>query len=419
LSLDGPRRLRLPDARDREAKAQALHLWQQDRAALLPRQPFLARLALQLELVPVVDDRLETAATDGSRIFVKAPWLLGLDAEERTFVLAHEVWHCALGHFVRGVPGDLDGWNVAFDHEVNALLRRDGIALPEDAVYFPPCEGWTAEAVYAVLKDASLLPERGHLADQHPNQPDEATGEESTFDPDYAPGQLRDAAARGPVRIAAAARGLIEAGVSLPPHVRAIVERSACPTLPWTTLLASFVSQAVGGGASWLPPSRRHVWRGHHLPSRRQPRLEICVAIDTSGSTKPYLPAFLTELSGIAGSFGDFRLRVLQCDCRVIGDDTYSAAAPPDPEGFELSGFGGTSFLPVFERLAQGEAPRALVYLTDGWGEAPEKPAPYPVLWVLTPEGDPPCAWGQVARMPREAIIRGGTAVLRDPRGSR
>ena len=57
------------------------------------RQPFVAMLAMRLDLVPVVDDRLDTACTDGERIFVDARFLHGLSAADRAFVLAHEVWH--------------------------------------------------------------------------------------------------------------------------------------------------------------------------------------------------------------------------------------------------------------------------------------------------------------------------------------
>ena len=41
------------------------------RAKLLLIHPFTASLALYLELVPIVDSRLKTAATDGSHIFLQ------------------------------------------------------------------------------------------------------------------------------------------------------------------------------------------------------------------------------------------------------------------------------------------------------------------------------------------------------------
>ena len=83
------------------AKSQARTLCEADRAAWLMSQPFLAHLALQVEIVPVVDPRVPTAATDGRSVFCSAPFMLGLTEADRRFVLAHEVWHCALSHIPR------------------------------------------------------------------------------------------------------------------------------------------------------------------------------------------------------------------------------------------------------------------------------------------------------------------------------
>ena len=57
----------------------------------------------------------------------------------------------------------------------------------------------------------------------------------------------------------------------------------------------------------------------------------------------------------------------------------------PDPEGG-----GGTDFRPFFERIAKGydtSTPLVSVYLTDGYGEFPDVPPAFPILWVVTPGG--------------------------------
>ena len=57
----------------------------------------------------------------------------------------------------------------------------------------------------------------------------------------------------------------------------------------------------------------------------------------------------------------------------------------------------GTSFIPVFDYVrSHGMRPDVLVYVTDGYGDAPQKAPPYPVLWVLTSDGTEKFAtWGQ------------------------
>ena len=42
--------------------------------------------------------------------------------------------------------------------------------------------------------------------------------------------------------------------------------------------------------------------------------------------------------------------------------------------------------------------PAAIIYLTDGYGEAPER-AEFPTLWVLTADGRKPAPWGVELRL--------------------
>ena len=67
----------------------------QDRQKLLVRFPFTGGILMRMEFVPVRDRRLRTAATDGDRVFMDIAFCARLSADERLFVMAHEVWHCA------------------------------------------------------------------------------------------------------------------------------------------------------------------------------------------------------------------------------------------------------------------------------------------------------------------------------------
>ena len=82
-------------------KVKAGELIAQDRQKLLMKMPFIGGLLMRLDIVPVYDERLATAATDGDRIYFDIVFYSVLDKEERLFVLAHEAWHCALIHFMR------------------------------------------------------------------------------------------------------------------------------------------------------------------------------------------------------------------------------------------------------------------------------------------------------------------------------
>jgi hypothetical protein len=185
----------------------------------------------------------------------------------------------------------------------------------------------------------------------------------------------------------------------LPAGLEKAVEQVLRPRVPWPVLLRDFVSRSAGGRYAWLPPSRRHVHRGLYLPSRRDDVLRLAVALDTSGSTTGWMSRLLAEIGGIVGAFGRYEVRLLQCDAAVASDETFDDTRPLAVPAMKVRGWGGTSFHPVFERLSRNP-PQALVFLTDGFGHAPRAPPPYPVLWLLTPDGIPPADWGRVVTLP-------------------
>ena len=104
-------------------KKQTMAVMCQDRQKLLVRFPFTGGFLMRLEFVPVRDRRLRTAATDGERIFIDMAFCSRLSADERLFVMAHEVWHCVLMHMLRCQTRDPSAFNVATDMEVNRMLK--------------------------------------------------------------------------------------------------------------------------------------------------------------------------------------------------------------------------------------------------------------------------------------------------------
>ena len=134
-----------------DRKATIAELLAQDRQKLLMKLPFTGSLVMRLDLVPVSDDRLDTAATDGDRVFVDVSFYSKLTATERLFVLAHEVWHCALLHFLRRQDRDRTLFNVAADLEIHFLLTDEGLEAPFVLPHDPRWKGLSAEEIYERL----------------------------------------------------------------------------------------------------------------------------------------------------------------------------------------------------------------------------------------------------------------------------
>ena len=121
------------------------------------------------------------------------------------------------------------------------------------------------------------------------------------------------------------------------------------------------------------------------------------VGVDSSDSTReqPLREAFARELLHIARG-RESLLTVLYAGSRIQKIETFRGA-PQTVEVYLGGGF--TDLRPVFDHARRLQPrPAAVIYLTDGYGEAPEA-MELPTLWVLTKEGQKPAGWGVELRL--------------------
>lgn len=121
----------------------------------------------------------------------------------------------------------------------------------------------------------------------------------------------------------------------------------------------------------------------------------ICIAVDTSGSCSfDIANHFLLETENLLEYFGNQEGQIdilyLQCDMDIQKElyfPNLEQMRQSQKEMSHLCGGGGTSFEPVFEKIADFEKENGkidlLIYLTDGMGDYPEERPEYPVLFVL------------------------------------
>ncbi len=98
-----------------------------------------------------MDNRVNTACTDGRRIFVSEEWYAALPEVQRLAVLAHEVLHIALRHFYRIGSRDRKRFNYASDVEIHFILETEGFQEP---IVLPAQDEWanlSAEEIYDLL----------------------------------------------------------------------------------------------------------------------------------------------------------------------------------------------------------------------------------------------------------------------------
>lgn len=410
-------------------KKQTLAVMSQDRQKLLVRFPFTGGFLMRLEFVAVLDRRLRTAATDGERIFMNIAFCSKLSADERLFVMAHEVWHCVLMHMLRCQTRDPSAFNVATDMEVNRMLNKEGLKTPDRCLM--PKRDWeelSAEEIYEYIRKRQKSPESSQINkgaggsasgtawgdqqfDKHIYPSDSSAGEttavvsdqwgEVGYDKDYAPHITKDLADKIRERVVTVAQQVERIRGDMPAHLESVVRAALRPQIRWQEVLSQFVTSCYGGSRRWLPPNRRHISRGLYLQSSRKERLQAAVAIDTSGSTTGDLLQFFSELTSLLNTFGDYELTVIQCDCKVQNVEKYDAYNPFHSPDWKTFGHGGTDFRPPFDYVAKHPEiePSCFIYITDGYGPAADNPPPYPVLWILTRDGEKPAPWGWELRL--------------------
>ena len=410
-------------SKDDKIKELTLRGMEQDRQKLLMRQPFIGMILMHLDFVPITSG-CRTACTDGSRVFMNCKFYAQLDLEERLFVLAHETWHCILLHFARLQNRNPEKFNIATDLEIHFILQKEKMKEPFVLPHDPAWDGLSAEEIYEKLGKSKKRPPDpgccskgfegiceegkgfdGHIYKNGSGMEDAVkeinAGGAGETDPDFSPQVDAQSVEKMRQIIIQSAQTIERTQGRMPGFLQSIIEKLRKPELNWKELLKQFVTSCYGGSRRWLPPARRYVGMGLYLQSRRNEKFNAVMAIDTSGSTTGDLPQFFAELSNLLKSFGNYELTVIQCDAEIQHIENFSGDTPLPPNyQWESYGHGGTSFIPPFEYVKEHKLrPDIFIYLTDGYGDAPEKAPNFPVLWVLTNDGEEPALWGKKIKL--------------------
>lgn len=384
-------------------------------SALLVRLPFYGALALRLEhrlLSATEADAREvpTAATDGRRVFYRAGFVQRLSDEALIFLVAHETLHAALSHPLRGADkDDANAWNIAADDTVNRLLRPAFGKLPAFAAVVCPqrfgmsdaeWERLSTEAKYWLLARRSTASGSGTAATQRKKQAAAgAAGAHGRCQLPLATDAPSPEVWRQWVQEAVEFAERVRGYGTVPAWAEEWVAAEPTAKVAWQKVLHQFVQRQVISHWNY-PPSRRYLQVALLPKAQRERSGVLGIAVDTSGSiTREQLAQFWREVLAIRRAYPRLTLRLVTCDVEVTSDEAFPPFVPL-PEATALVGRGGTDFRPAFERFRRPPVPEAVIYLTDGMGEYPSAPPPYPVLWVLS-RPDPQ----QVVRMPFGAVI--------------
>jgi predicted metal-dependent peptidase len=195
--------------------------------------------------------------------------------------------------------------------------------------------------------------------------------------------------------------------------LKLLIGNVMAPQIDWRTKLRYAVTQVPGlWGRSFRKPSRRSPGiamgsgtPGYILPGPSSGYESVVLVIDLSGSVvgdRGLVEDFLAEMNGI--------IKLCQRPCRVIMHE-YDVTQDFQTKTLDkivemLIGGGGTSFVPVYELLAQAQEKIPLVvWLTDLYGDHVPTEPPFPVIWVAGQNHDT-APWGTIIELPDQDSSR-------------
>jgi hypothetical protein len=250
----------------------------------------------------------------------------------------------------------------------------------------------SGKAIRGAKGDARAKAEAGRFDTVLDPPVDPATGGEDL--PDES--EFKEAIARA----AAAARAMGK----MPAGLQRMVDEILAPQVDWRDHIRMLVTGKIGQrGETWARPNRRRLALNPIvvMPGKRGYGADtVVVAVDTSGSIgSRALAAFLAEVGGILNDCKPRRIVVIGCDARISQVDEVTTL--DEFEGLRekgLKGGGGTDFRPVTAYVEEHQLrPETLIYLTDGLGTFDPHAPPYPMIWAMTTDVEPP--WGEVVRL--------------------
>ena len=345
---------------------------------LLKRAPFIATIAFHAEVLIREHPGVETAATDGKRIYLSPSGFLPRPVEERVFIYAHEVLHCALSHVSRRGSRDPQLWNIAADIVVNGLLIQSGFEMLADGVRDDSLSHLSTEAVYEQLLAKGPPPNssRGDLLE----------GDTDTGTQGYWQNVLQ--------RAATLAR-MTQAGTLPEGQELALVLGEQ--QVDWRNVLLRYLTPTQDDYAAF---DTRLIYYGLYVETLESTGVRVAVHIDTSGSLADAASQgqFLGELKGILNAYPNVTVTLTYGDAELYGPfELTQDTTVPAPRGG-----GGTSFVPFFGVAEELEPNTPLIVFTDGYGTFPED-CDNPCLWVVSEGGLPDDAFpfGEVTRLAR------------------
>lgn len=377
---------------DAAQDARAKDLLIQARVAMLIKHDFWGKMATRMRLINA-DAWCSTLATDGKNFYYNSKFVLALGSIDKViFGFAHEVLHCIYDHIPRTGDRDRKLSNIAQDYVINADLVHYNVGKPIDEVdiiYDKKYFNWGFEEVYDELYENAEKINIDELFEQllddhlEPGEGDDESGGDGDGESDDVSKKRptftkeQKEAIKDEVREAMLQAAQGSGAGNLPGGIERIVNNLTNPKMDWRSLINMKLPSLAKNDYSYQQFNKKYMQSGIIVPGlNRQESIDVCVAIDTSGSiSQQVLEEQLSEVVGIMDMYEEFTIRIWQFDTNVYGYAEFTKDTAGDILNYEVKGGGGTDFDANWQFMKQeGIEPQMFIMFTDGepwnsWGD--------------------------------------------------
>ena len=354
---------------------------------------FFATLILQTPVYWVTADEVNTAATNGINLYINPDFFLGLEPEERLFLILHEIMHNVYNHNTRRGFRDPDTWNEAADYVINDELIQRNFKMPKDGLHNVDYRDMSADEVYEILMDRKN--KGGHnqpspwpdlkepQANGSGNQSPNGGGSNTSSMTQPTAEEIEEHNKNLLTQATQASQMAGDKAGTVPGSLQRELDDLLYPKLPWDKILQKFLFSLSKDDYSWRKPNRRFISQGIILPSLYSEGIgKIDFAIDTSGSvSREDFNRFISEIGYVFQRFNPKEIGIMQFDSVLQSND--KVVNMQDFMKLEFKGGGGTQIEPVLEAYKESSA-KALIILTDGYlYHGKELDPKKPVVWCV------------------------------------
>ena len=354
------------------------------KSQLTSKYPYFGMLASRLKHES--NENIKSYASNGVRFLYNPEFIESCSIEELSFILTNCVMHHILSHQQRKLKRKGYLWQLATDYAINNLLSKNGMKMPEGVNYDKKFKNMYAEEIYDYLKKELIESGIDAFDDEKTQQHDEQNNKDLTSKFRQVKNIKEELDERDEEQweyAAALAKEVSNRKSLMPLGFERLAKKVEPKDIDWKFELYNAINRHMRNNYAFMPPNKKHLYRGFALPSLTSDTLSLIVAIDTSGSIQEeILGAFIEEFKAIMQNFPAVNIELLIADAKVHAHYSFRGAEDLD---FVLKGGGGTDYRPVFEYIdANFPMASMLLYFTDGEGVFPRFPPAYEVLWALS-----------------------------------